>query len=186
MALTRISLTLLLLVGMVSATFAASDQTAELEKSNVNEDVQDVSMAFERPNQPAEMAEENEYGDVQRLRCITKFRLCIRHFGRGCYRACLFQYRVCRRLSREQDAEGRIQDVLDSPSQPAEFEEESENGDAQRRIHPYVCRRIFYICRYYFRYCIRACIFHYHLCIRGILVQDAEGSIQQKYVTPDQ
>ena len=52
MALTRISVTLLLLVGIMSVTFAAPDQNAELEKSNENADAQDVSVAAERPHRP--------------------------------------------------------------------------------------------------------------------------------------
>ena len=50
MALTRISVTLLLLVGIMSVGFAAPDQTAELEKTNENGDAQDVSVAAERPD----------------------------------------------------------------------------------------------------------------------------------------
>ena len=50
MALTRISVTLLLLVGIMSVAFAAPDQTAELEKTNENGDAQDVSVAAERPD----------------------------------------------------------------------------------------------------------------------------------------
>ena len=127
MALTEISVTLLLLVGIMSATFGTSDQTSELEKANVNGDAQDVSMAVERSNRPIELEEEDKYGDVQHFTCFYKYHRCIHRFSHHCSRVCLFQYHVCKRHPRSQDAEGSIQDSLVAPSQPAEFEEESEN-----------------------------------------------------------
>ena len=139
MALTRISVTPLL-VGIMSVTFAAPDQNAELEKSNKNADAHDVSVAAERTHRPVEMEEDDENGDVQRYSCLYKYRVCIHRYTYRCYRACLFQYRVCRRLTRGQDAEGSIQDAMAVPDQVAEFKDEYENGDVQRRLSRSVCR----------------------------------------------
>ena len=169
-------------------TFAAPDQTAALEKSNEDGDGQDVSVAAERPNRPVEFEEDDENGDVQRFTCSRKYRICIHRYGRYrvCRKACYFQYRVCRKLTRGQDDEGSIQDALTAPDQPAEFEDESENGDVQRRLSHRVCRRIYYFCVRHFRRCVVVCRFHYYLCIRGIVAQVAEESIQQDFAAPDQ
>ena len=169
-------------------TFAAPDQTAALEKSNEDGDGQDVSVAAERPNRPVEFEEDDENGDVQRFTCYRKYRICLHRYGRYrvCRRACYFQYRVCRKLTRGQDDEGSIQDALTAPDQPAEFEDESENGDVQHRLSHRVCRRIYYLCVRHFRRCIVVCRFHYYLCIRGIVAQVAEESIQQDFAAPDQ
>ena len=129
MALTEISVTLLFLVGIMSVTFAAPDQTAELGKLNENQDAMDVSVAAERPDQSAELEEEDENGDVQRLSCARKYRACLHYFGRRCLMACYFNYYVCVRLRRGQDP-------LDLPRQPTELEEENENGDVQHHPPP--------------------------------------------------
>ena len=90
MSQTRISITLLL-VGVI---FAASDQTAELEKSNENGDAQDVYVAVEKPDQPVELEEEDENGEVDHLSCRYKYILCHRLY-RYCKRACYFNYPTC-------------------------------------------------------------------------------------------
>ena len=107
--------------------FAASDQTAELEKSNENGDAQDLYVAVEKP---VELEEEDENGEVDHLSCRYKYILC-RRLYRYCKRACYYNYLTCLRLSRGQDVEGSIQDALTAPDQPAELEEESENRDEQ-------------------------------------------------------
>ena len=58
--------------------FAASDQTAELEKSNENGDAQgedccDVSVAAETPEKFAELEEEYENRDVQCDHCYRNY-----------------------------------------------------------------------------------------------------------------
>ena len=169
----------------MSVTFAASDQTAELEKSNENLEAQDVSMAIERPDRSVELEEEDENGDVQHLGCFYTYRVCLHRFGYICYGACLFQLRRCKNLPRKQDVEGSIQDTLAAPDQRPEFEEESEKKDIQR-LHPILCIRTYRICVYYFRHCTLACDFHYFWCIRGRLAADAEESIQQEFATLDQ
>ena len=91
---------------------------------------------------PVELEEDDENGDVQRYSCLYKYHVCIHRYTYRCYRACVFQYRVCRRLTRGQDAEGSIQDALAIPDQVAEFKDESENGDVQRRLSRSVCRAL--------------------------------------------
>ena len=158
--------------------FAASDQTAELEKSNENGDAQDVYVAIEKPDQPVELEEEEENGEVDHLSCRYKYIVC-RHLYRYCKRTCYFNYLTCLRLSRGKDVEGSIQDALAAPDQPAELEEESENRDEQHRIHLLVSLQIYLVCVHHYRSCIRACRFHYILCRRGIVeIQDAKESIQ--------
>ena len=185
MALTKIFVALLL-VGIMSGTFAAPDQTAELEKSNENGDAQDVSVTIERLERPVELEEDDESGDLQRRTCYQKYTYCYHLFGRRCLRACFFQYRICRRFSRVQEAEGTLQDALVAPYQPAELEDENENGDVQRRIPFRLCYRIYYICRINYRFCAGACVYHYHLCKRGIVAQDAKDNIPQGFAAPDQ
>ena len=79
MSQTRMFITFLL-VGVVSVTFAAPNQTAELEKSNENGDAQDVSAAAKRSEYFAEL-EEDENEEVQHHSCRYKYFPC-----HHCYR----------------------------------------------------------------------------------------------------
>ena len=160
-------------------TFTAPDQTVELEKLNENEDVIDVSLADERLDQPAELEEENENGDVQHLiSCARKYLACLHYFGRSCLQACYFNYFVCARLKRGQDA-------LSLPRQHAELEEENESGDVQRGLPPHICIRTYHECVYYFSPCEGACRFHYILCRKGIVAQSSEKTMLLNFVAPD-
>ena len=133
MVLTKIYVALLL-VTIMSRTLAAPDQTAGLEKSNENGDAQDASVVLERLERTVGLEDDDENGDLQHLNCLQKFYYCSRLFGRGrrCLHACLFQFQICKRYGRVQDAEGSLQDALVTSYQPAKFEEETESGDVQR------------------------------------------------------
>ena len=180
MALTKIFVALLL-VGIMPGSLAAPDQTAELEKSNVNGDAQDASVAIERLHRPIELED-----NLQGLSCSQKFKTCYRIYSpQYCSRVCYFQKRVCKLLSRVQEVEGSIQDALVAPYQPAEFEAESEHGDVQR-ISPKVCLEIYHLCKSHYKFCVKACDYHYHLCMRGIVAQDAKDHISQDFAAPDQ
>ena len=118
MALTKIFV-VLLLVGIMSGTLAAPDQTAELEKSNEYGDTQDAKdniaqdfvapdeiEAVERPDRPVELEEDDEHGNVQRSYsyCNRAYRLCRRR-GHS-YASCKREYRKCRARSVSEDDEG--------------------------------------------------------------------------------
>ena len=99
---------------------------------------------------------------------IYKYIICS-HRYKYCKRACDYCYHVCLRLSRGQDIEGSIQDVLAAPDQPVEFEEEGENGDLLY-VHTRVSRLIYHVCTHFSRRCQVVCYFHYRLCLRGSVV----------------
>ena len=214
MVLTRISVTLLLLVGIMSVAFAAPDRSAELEKSNKNADALDVPVAAERSNRPVELEEEDENGDVQYGRCRYYYycfvryikncrRRCSRH-AYYCKKQCYFYYRKClsgRRVT--QDDEETIQQDFATPDEPeaverpdrlVELEEEGENGDVQYGI----CRYYYYCFDRYIKNCRRRCsrhvyyykkqcYFYYRKCLSGRRVtQDDEETIQQDFATPDE
>ena len=75
MALTKTSVNLLLLLGILSLTLALPDQTSELEKSNENGDTQDVPVAAEKPDRPnpTELDVAHENGAVQFRTCFFKY-----------------------------------------------------------------------------------------------------------------
>ena len=133
MALTKIFVALLL-VGIMSGTLAAPDQTAELEKSNEYGDTQDAKdniaqdfaapdeiEAVERPDRPVELEEDDENGNVQHSSayCLRIYRLC-RERGYG-IPACIEVYRRCRARRVNQEDEDR----------PVELEDDTENGNTQ-------------------------------------------------------
>ena len=167
MALTRISVTLLLLVGIMTVVTFAENQDRDSE-------------------------EENEHGDVEinKRYCIGYYRYCVRRHPR-CRRACYHNYFFCKRLHRVvQDAKESIEDsltALDQPmafaspnvDMPAEFEEENENGNAQHRYRLSVCYVIYghCICKNGVR-CKHVCLIGLRICIRTRrLIQDDEGNL---------
>ena len=167
MALTRISVTLLLLVGIMTVVTFAENQDRESE-------------------------EDNEYGDVQAKRalCLRQDRYCVKRFPR-CKRACYHNYYYCIRLHRVvQDVEESTEDsltALDQPmafasssvDMPAEFEEENENGNAQHRYKRRTCYILYRRCiNYSGRRCTHVCRYGYYKCVRGIrLIQDDEENL---------
>ena len=170
MALTKTSVNLLLLLGILSLTLATPDQTSELEKSNENGDTQDVPVAAEKPDRPSptELDVAHENGAVQFRTCFFKYYTCRRRFFPRCVKACNFQFFVCKRR-RQRGVEETIQYALNAPKQPAEFEEENENGNVQYRYRRFICNRIYRRCAYQFRYfCRKVCAYNYQQCIRGI------------------
>ena len=160
MVLTKIYVALLL-VTIMSRTLAAPDQTAGLEKSNENGDAQDVFVVLERLERTVGLENDDENGDLQHLNCLQKYIYCSRLFDRRCLHACLFQFQICRRYRRVQDAEGSVQDALVTSYQPAKFEEETESGDVQR-VPKRLCYEIYNICTNRFRFCRIVCLYHYH------------------------
>ena len=167
MALTRISVTLLLLVGIMTVvTFAQFPYR--------------------------ESGEENEYGDVQARKrlCLLQGRYCVWRFPR-CKRACYHNYYYCIRLHRVvQDVKESTEDsltALDQPmafasssvDMPAEFEEENENGNAQHRYKLSTCYILYghCICKSGIR-CKQACLYGFRKCVRGRrLIQDNEENL---------
>ena len=189
MTLTRISVTLLLLVGIMSVTFAAPDQIDELEKSNENGDAQDVYVAAERTDRPVELNEEDENGDVQhgKFYCFRRLIRCRRrcHSSR-CRKRCKAHYRRCRRRV-TQDDEERIQQDFATPDEPeavetpnriVELEEEDENGDVQHSV--LYCHRRLLRCRRpcSSHYCLKGCSLYYRNCRRSV-TQDDKGNIDE-------
>ena len=167
MALTRISVTLLLLVGIMTVVTFAENQDRESE-------------------------EDNEYGDVQKGKylCRRQRNYCVRRFRR-CKTACNHNYYYCLRLHRVvQDVEESTEDsltALDQPmafasssvDMPAEFEEENENGNAQHRYKKATCYVLYghCICRSGVR-CKKACLYGFRKCVQGRrLIQDDEENL---------
>ena len=156
MALNRISVTLLLLVGIMTVVTFAENQDRESE-------------------------EDNEYGDVQASsrRCILQYYSCLRRFPK-CNKACYHNYYFCLRLhSVVQDVEESTEDSLAALDQPmafasssvddmaAEFEEENENGNAQYKGRRRICNILYYRCvRYSGRRCKRVCYYGARECYR--------------------
>ena len=173
MALTKIFV-VLLLVGIMSGTLAAPDQTAELEKSNEYGDTQDAKdniaqdfaapdeiEAVERPDRPVELEEDDENGNVQysRVYCVRVYGICLRLGYNN--RICIRVYRKCRARSVSQDDEDR----------PVELEEDDENGNVQYS-HAH-CVRVFRSCMRR-GYNIRICIWGYRKCRARSVSQDDE------------
>ena len=154
MALTRISVTLLLLVGIMTVVTFAENQDRESEEDNEYGDVQDGK----------------RYCHVNYLRCVHRYR--------KCRKVCLYFRYYCLRIhGGVRDAERSIEGSLtplDQPmafaslnvDMPAKFEEENENGYVQLKYRLSACYSLYGYCSCKFgKRCKKACLFYFRKCI---------------------